>query len=125
MDLDLLHLGRCGVVRNGRSGVHAFGTLLLKVRARRGFAGTVEDDASSKSARLPHEGPGQQRTSRIRRVHRRQVFGLAGISALYERDAGFLAAAASQAAHATQCSMATFVPVYRCGAVPDLHRVPF
>jgi hypothetical protein len=24
-----------------------------------------------------------------------------------------------------QCSMAIFVPVYRCGAAPDSHRVPF
>ena len=27
--------------------------------------------------------------------------------------------------HLGQCSMTVFVPIYRCGTVPDSHRVPF
>jgi hypothetical protein len=46
-----------------------------------------------------------------------QVFGLAGPAT------GRLLAVASQADRA-QCLMTAFVPTYRCGAVPDSHRVP-
>ncbi|CAN5258135.1 hypothetical protein BH09SUM1_BH09SUM1_24920 [soil metagenome] len=48
----------------------------------------------------------------------RQVFGLVNVSA----GAGFLLAVASQSFD--QCLMTAVVFTYRCGAVPDLHRIP-
>jgi hypothetical protein len=52
----------------------------------------------------------------------RQVFGLAG----------YLVAPASQSGlspwlddYRTSASVGAFVPAYRCGAVPDLRRIPF
>ena len=44
-----------------------------------------------------------------------QVFGLAG----------FLLASASQSVAEPVRLCEAFVPAYRCGAVPDLHRIPF
>lgn len=46
-----------------------------------------------------------------------QVFGLASAP-----PKGLLLSVASQVA--TQCLMTEFVLAYRCGAVPDFHRVP-
>ena len=48
----------------------------------------------------------------------RQVFGLAG-------GPLDLFAVASQLSREGQCCDTAFVPAHRCGAVPDLHRVPF
>ena len=45
----------------------------------------------------------------------RQVFGLAGS----------LLAPASQFMAEPVLNLGTFVPAYRCGAVPDSHRIPF
>jgi hypothetical protein len=45
----------------------------------------------------------------------RQVFGLAG----------YLLAPASQFMAEPVLYVGAFVPAYRCGAVPDLHRIPF
>jgi hypothetical protein len=45
----------------------------------------------------------------------RQVFGLAG---------DILLAHASQSEE-DQCNHWAFVPAYRCGAVPESHRVPY
>ena|SRR6476646_11612811 len=49
--------------------------------------------------------------------HYRQVFGLTG-ELLAPTNRSF-------PAFKGQCFHAAFVPVYRCGAVPDSHRVPF
>ena len=57
-------------------------------------AGTRLEARSSKPARHPYEGSGQQRTTKRRRTHRRQVFGLAGLST---GPVDFLTIAASQA----------------------------
>ncbi len=46
----------------------------------------------------------------------RQVFGLTGI---------FHFPTGRRFPAIRQCLMTAFVPAYRCGAVPDSHRVPF
>jgi hypothetical protein len=50
-------------------------------------------------------------------VSLRQVFGLAGLS--------FLLASASRLGAKPVRLNEAFVPAYRCGAAPDLHRIPF
>src|ERR1700684_13647 len=50
----------------------------------------------------------------------RQVFGLTGISLLR----GFLFPSPSQPVSAS-ASIEVFVPVYRCGTVPDSHQIPY
>jgi len=45
----------------------------------------------------------------------RQVFGLAG----------YLVAPASQFMAEPVLTIGAFVPAYRCGAVPEFHRIPF
>jgi hypothetical protein len=49
-------------------------------------------------------------------VHCWQVFGLAGVRT-FPTDHRFPVAL-------TSALMMVFVPAYRCGAVPDLHRIP-
>src|SRR5687768_4436822 len=44
-------------------------------------------------------------------------------SDLQARNA-FLLAVASQSNRMDQCLVTTVVPAYRCGTVPDLHRIP-
>jgi hypothetical protein len=41
-----------------------------------------------------------------------------------EAGISFLLTVASQPLSG-QCSMTVFVPIYRCGTVPDFHRIPF
>ncbi len=51
----------------------------------------------------------------------RQVFGLAGA----DNTVHLTAIASRLASKANQCLMMAFVPAYRCGAVPEFHRIPF
>ncbi len=61
------------------------------------------------------------------RAGNRQVFGLTGADAIWIGGAHLLAVA-SQArpdhSDPAQCFMTAVVPIHRCGAVPDSHRVP-
>lgn len=59
-----------------------------------------------------------------RRIHRRQVFGLPGISAGWTSPTAVLLAIASQVFSDPVLMLTAVVPGHRCGAVPDSHRVP-
>ena len=47
----------------------------------------------------------------------RQVFGLAGFGLSYSSPL--------PSSLENQCLVTTFVPAYRCGTVPDSHRIPY
>ena len=66
----------------------------------------------------PSRFPGRTGSGCLSQAGCWQVFGLASTSAF----AAFLLSTASQLQRASACR--GFVPAYRCGAVPELHRVP-
>lgn len=74
-------------------------------------------DGSSNCRLLFHEGPHSSTAHSFPRGEQGQVFGLTGVTASPTRY-GFPAFDAS-------AFVVAFVPVYRCGSVPDSHRVPF
>ena len=96
-----------------------------RVEASRGGEGVgatfVEENACPRGLPAFPTKARQKRSSVTGRARSRQVFGLTSTAIVTDRfPTGHRFPGAG-----AQCSVMTFVLDYRCGAVPDSHRVPF
>lgn len=93
----------------------------LSLALARGFAPRENDD-DGPELRHHRALPRGMGSVRIAPHHRRQVFGLTGVSLALARSGPSFGHRFP--GRVPQCDLVTVVPAHRCGAVPDSHRVP-